>query len=90
MRFEWDDAKRKSNIAKHGIDFLLARLIFDERPRLDIETARGEEDRIVSIAFINERFIAVVWTERDDDLIRIISAWRARHGEERKYRQLFC
>jgi hypothetical protein len=22
VRFEWDEAKRKTNIAKHGIDFL--------------------------------------------------------------------
>ena len=22
VRFEWDEAKRKANIAKHGIDFL--------------------------------------------------------------------
>lgn len=24
MEFEWDEAKREANIAKHGIDFLFA------------------------------------------------------------------
>jgi len=89
MRFEWDAAKRVSNIAKHGIDFVLVRLIFDGRPRCDFESARGAEDRIVSIANLNERFVAVIWIGRDDGAIRIISARRARHGEERTYRQLF-
>ena len=29
MDFEWDDTKRKSNIKKHGIDFINAPTIFD-------------------------------------------------------------
>ena len=28
MNFEWDDTKRKSNIKKHGIDFINAPMIF--------------------------------------------------------------
>ena len=33
MEFEWDDAKRLSNIEKHGIDFRDALDVFDARPR---------------------------------------------------------
>lgn len=29
QEFEWDDAKRRSTIRKHGIDFEDAKLIFD-------------------------------------------------------------
>jgi uncharacterized DUF497 family protein len=29
MEFEWDEAKRAANIAKHGFDFLQAKRVFD-------------------------------------------------------------
>jgi uncharacterized DUF497 family protein len=32
MRFAWDEAKRASYKAKHGIDLLQARQLFDGRP----------------------------------------------------------
>jgi len=88
MDFEWDEAKRHSNLEKHGIDFRRARQIFDGRPRLDTASPRGDEHRIVTVAISNETFIAVAWTLRSGDRIRIISARRARREEERQYRQV--
>jgi uncharacterized DUF497 family protein len=32
MEFEWDEDKRAGNVARHGIDFLRAGLLFDGRP----------------------------------------------------------
>ncbi len=32
MKFEWDEAKRQSNLQKHGIDFRAAVRLFDVRP----------------------------------------------------------
>jgi uncharacterized DUF497 family protein len=32
MQFEWDETKRASNVAKHGIDFISAVELFDGRP----------------------------------------------------------
>ena len=29
MEFEWDEHKRQTNLAKHGVDFLDAALIFE-------------------------------------------------------------
>lgn len=60
MRFEWDEAKRRSNVAKHGIDFRHALLVFDGWLRLDIGSIRGEEERTASIAILGDKFIAVV------------------------------
>jgi uncharacterized DUF497 family protein len=34
MNFEWDEVKRRSNIEKHGIDFIRARHVFDGRPAM--------------------------------------------------------
>jgi uncharacterized DUF497 family protein len=31
MEFEWDEAKRERNLTKHGVDFLLAEMLFDAR-----------------------------------------------------------
>jgi uncharacterized protein len=88
MRFEWDEDKRRSNIAKHGLDFLLATALFDGRPRLDFASPRGNERRILSIGLIEGKSVAVAWTERGQDIVRIISVRRASDEEERQYRQL--
>ncbi len=80
MRFEWDEAKRWSNLEKHGFDFQRAIRIFDGRPRLDIPSRRGDEERVLSVA--------VAWTQRDLDAVRIISVRRARRAEEKQHRQL--
>ncbi|MBV8362763.1 MAG: BrnT family toxin [Deltaproteobacteria bacterium] len=36
MRFEWDEAKRRSNMVKHGIDFLDIDQVFDGKAFLTI------------------------------------------------------
>jgi uncharacterized DUF497 family protein len=89
MHFEWDEAKRRSNLEKHGIDFQRARRVFDGRPRLDLASSRGEEERTLSVAILDSRVISTTWTCRGDDTIRIISVRRARREEERQYRQIF-
>ena len=88
MRFEWDEAKRRSNIAKHGIDFVKLDQVFDGRPCLDRESPRGREQRIVRVAELGGETIAVVWVWRGAGVVRIISARGARDEEKRAYRQL--
>jgi uncharacterized DUF497 family protein len=87
--FEWDEAKRAGNLAKHKLDFLRAREAFDGRPRLDIESSRGSESRFVTIAIVQGRFCAIVWTQGGEDLIRVISMRGARDEEKRQYRSLY-
>lgn len=88
MRFEWDEAKRRSNIVKHGIDFLRPRLIFDGRPHLDFDSPRRSEKRFLRIAELDGRLITVAWIWRGKEVVRIISARRARDEEKRAYRHL--
>ncbi len=40
MEFEWDEAKRESNLTKHGIDFPLAEMLFDGRPVITAPSAQ--------------------------------------------------
>lgn len=88
MRFEWDEAKRRSNIAKHGIDFVDVVAVFDGRPCLDRESPRRNERWVLRIAEFEGKVIAVAWTARGEGVVRLISARRARDEEEESHRQL--
>lgn len=43
------------------------------------------EDRYKSLGPIRQGLVLVVWTERTDDVVRIVSAWWATNAEERLY-----
>lgn len=88
MDFEWDETKRRVNLDKHGIDFVRARQVFDGRPSHNYPSSFAHEARHITIAELNGQLVAVVWTWRAEETIRIISARRARHGEGRTYRAL--
>jgi uncharacterized DUF497 family protein len=87
MEFEWDEDKRAANVARHGIDFLDAGLLFDGRPVATRASPRGGEARWMSTGLLDGRYVTVVWTWRGRR-IRLISARRARHGEEEAHRHL--
>jgi uncharacterized DUF497 family protein len=87
MEFEWDEAKRQANLAKHSFDFLRARVLFDGRPVVTTVSRYPDEQRFLTTGEIAGRFYTVVWTRRGDS-IRLISARRARDAEARDYRAL--
>ncbi len=88
MQFEWDDQKDKINLAKHGIDFSTAALVFQDENRIELydEAHSTTEDRYITIGQINgvAVIVMVVYTERDH-AIRLISARRATKQEGRMY-----
>ena len=88
MRFEWNDAKNRANIRKHGIDFQDAVDIFNHPLlcRIDQRADYGEE-RWVALGQIQFITGVVVYTERVDDTIRIISARKATKQEARRYEE---
>ncbi|WP_272507850.1 BrnT family toxin [Salinibacter sp.] len=45
MDFEWDPAKRETNLDKHGVDFLIATQVLTE-PHLVIRTDQQPEPRL--------------------------------------------
>ena len=85
MEFEWDEAKRLSNIEKHDIDFVDMQDMFDGRPERTLRSDRGNERRFITTAIVHDQFYTVAWTRRFNAM-RIISARRARDNEERAYR----
>jgi uncharacterized DUF497 family protein len=84
VSFDWDERKNELNLAKHGIDFDDAIEIF-YGPIILCRSDRNNEERWVATGYSEDRLIAVIFTRRAD-LIRIISARRARKNEEREYR----
>src|SRR5882762_2286902 len=82
--FEWDNQKRELNLAKHGIDFDSAIEVFDG-PIILRRSDRNNEERWTALGYSDDRLVVVVFTRRAD-VIRIISARRARKNEEREYR----
>ncbi len=82
-KIQWDDAKRESNLQKHGLDFLDAVLVLESPYRLDIEAVRGGEMRTQSFAYVFDELavLTVVHAARADTL-RIIS-FRPASEEER-------
>jgi uncharacterized protein len=88
MLFEWDDAKERSNIGKHGVGFESAKRIF-EGPVLTLIDDRKQygEIRMRSIGKVDGVVVlAVIHTERSGK-IRIISARPADRIERKNYEE---
>jgi hypothetical protein len=85
-RFEWDDAKARSNYRKHGVDFETAALVFDDPFALDEfdDENSDEEDRFLMTGMAGDRLVAVSYTPREER-IRIISARQATKDEHDDY-----
>lgn len=82
MRVIWDDSKNRANQRKHGVSFEEASVLFtrgDDYLEIFDEAHSEEEDRFIAIGAIVRGIILVVYTERDEDVVRIISArWATR------------
>ena len=88
MQFEWDEAKNLENIGKHKIDFADVPQMFDSPMLVELdERFDYSEDRWIGIGFLGNGVAVVVWTERQGNLIRIISARRANRYERQRFEQ---
>ena len=66
-KLTWDENKRQSNIAKHGLDFADAHLVLDSPYRLDVTVVRNGEERIQSFSYVFGKLavLLVVHIERN-------------------------
>jgi uncharacterized DUF497 family protein len=88
VRFERDEAKRKANIAKHGIDFLDVPDMFTSLMLVAQDSRKDYgETRKIGFGLIRGRLMAVAFTEREPNSIRIISARKANTREEAHYQK---
>jgi hypothetical protein len=84
--FVWDEAKRKSNLKKHGLDFNDAYLVYDDPDKLTYDSSRQGERRLMDLSFaiVKGRLLALIYTERGDD-VRVISFRPASREEREQY-----
>ena len=88
MQFEWDEAKNLENIRKHEIDFADVPAMFDGEMLIELDDRFDYgEDRWLGIGFLGSGIAVVVWTERQNNVIRIISARRANRHEQKRFEQ---
>lgn len=90
MEFEWDEDKNVKNQRKHGIAFDdVCPLFRSAKPYLEIfdEDQSVHEERFIAIGEIQRGVIHVVWTERVEETVRIISARPATVAEISLYQR---
>ncbi len=83
--FEWDEAKNRANIRKHGFDFAWAEQLF-RGPLLVRPDTREDygEERWVGLGMIGGRVAVVTFAALTPDNIRI-SFRKANHEERKEY-----
>ncbi|BAZ51191.1 hypothetical protein NIES4103_38400 [Nostoc sp. NIES-4103] len=88
MKFEWNEQKNQANIAKHGLDFADAPRIFNLPLRISLDERQDYgEDRWIGLGILDGRVVVVVFTEPDEQTIRIISLRKALPYERKRYEQ---
>ena len=86
--FVWDEAKRESNLKKHGLDFRDAYLVYENPDKCTYESSREGEDRLMDVAFavVKRRLLTLVYVEREED-VRVISFRPASREERKQYEE---
>jgi uncharacterized protein len=87
-RFEWDDNKAESNLAKHLISFAFALRVFQDENAIDLDDSRFDYDefRCSTVGIVEDVMITVSHTIRGEK-IRLISARRSSPQEARQYHE---
>ena len=87
MRFVWDPAKARANLRDHGVSFAEAVTVLEDDFALTREDpdAQGEQ-RFVTLGLSSfGNLLVVVYTYREPDTIRLVSAWKANKRQRVRY-----
>ena len=90
LAFEWSDDKARANESKHGVTFDEATTVFGDPAAVFVYDGEHSwnEDRFIMIGTSErERILTVVYVERVELTMRLISARRAMAGERRQYEE---
>ncbi|HEV3333836.1 MAG TPA: BrnT family toxin [Bryobacteraceae bacterium] len=85
MAVDWDPAKARANLRKHGIRFADAVTALEDERAISVRDEKEDEERWITIGMDSvRRILVVVYTWRGEE-IRLISARRATARESRQY-----
>ena len=82
--FEYDPAKGRANLEKHGIDFETAQGLWSDEQRRIGPTVSPDETRWMLVAMLKGKLWSAVFTCRDGR-VRLISVRRSRPKEAANY-----
>jgi uncharacterized DUF497 family protein len=87
VRFAWDPPKAAANIREHGVSFAEAVTVFDDDHALTRDDPDADEDpRFVTLGLSDVgNLLVVVYTYREPDVLRVISAWKANKRQRISY-----
>lgn len=89
MRFEWDPPKAAANVLSHGVSFVEAVTVFDD----DFALTRKNPDATDEVRFVTlglsdvGNLLVIVYTYREPEIIRVISAWKANKRQRLLYEE---
>ena len=87
MQYEWDPAKAEANLAAHGVSFAEAVTVLED----DFALTREDPDSAGEQRFVTlgpssvAQLLVVVYTYREPNVFRIISAWKANRRQRLRY-----
>ena len=90
VQFEWDPRKDASNLAKHGVAFQVAELVWSDPAHIVVfDRFELDEERWHAIGSVRGvTILTIIHTYRDADsveLVRIIGARKATRAERKRY-----
>ena len=88
MTFEYDEIKSGINKSKHGIDFEVAKKLWEDPYSFELASPQSEdEERFLVLGQIDSKNYTAIITYRDTN-IRIISVRRSREKEIKLYESI--
>jgi uncharacterized DUF497 family protein len=89
LRFEWNDQKALDNVVRHGVTFGEATDVFYDPYAVEVYDSdhSSYESRFAIIEYSTARMLYVVYAERVNNVIRIISARPPTPAERKLYEE---
>lgn len=85
MIYEWDEAKREANLAKHGLDFSDADMVLESPYVMIMDSPRQGEARKLAFAYVFEALCVLAVAFVPGERCRIVSFRPARRSERKIY-----
>ena len=87
MKIEWDPRKAEANVREHGVSFSDAATALTDDCALTREDPDSfGEQRFVTLGLsATGALLVVVYTHREPDIYRLISAWKANKPQRKVY-----
>ena len=90
MKFEWDEQKNQANIKKHGMNFADAHKVFEYPMLVNLDDRQDYgEDRWIGVGLMDMRVVVIVFTEADENTIRVVSFRKATSDERKRYERAY-